>query len=37
MENNIKWSFLYWDDYEDEKFEKINNKNTFSDSTEDED
>ena len=36
MENNIKWGFLYWDDYEDEDL-KINNKNTFSDSTEDED
>jgi hypothetical protein len=37
MENNIKWGFLYWDDYEDEEFVKINNKETFSDSTEDED
>jgi len=36
MENNIKWGFLYWDDYEDEDL-KIDNKNTFSDSTEDED
>ncbi len=36
MENNIKWGFLYWDDYEDEDL-KTDNKNTFSDSTEDED
>ena len=37
MENNIKRGFLYWDDYEDENLKKVEQKDTFSDSTEDED